>query len=307
MGNIRLSYSDLNGNGLVNASEIIEENNYYPFGMKQRGYNGVVNGTPNTYKTFQGQEFTDAFGLNVHEWKYRMSDPSIGRFWQIDPLAEKYPWMTTYQFSANQPIHAPELEGMESFNDLNIRNELTQYGRVDIPAEEVEAAQDAFDDAFLATTLVGASLFTPGPDEVLFAGLAATLGKTLTKAVTQIFSKGDEVKDVVKTVDKISDTKKGVTKAEGVIYKRVDKTGKQKDYIGQAKSEKRYEARQKEHRRANKDAEYEFTEIDRGKPCKDLNQKEQKHLDAHGGPTNKSNPNGGTSNKKNVIKKDKEQ
>jgi hypothetical protein len=31
--------------------------------------------------------------------------------------------------------------------------------------------------------------------------------------------------------------------------------------------------------------------------------KEQKHIDAGGGPTNKSNPTGGLSNKKNVTKK----
>jgi len=49
--------------------------------------------------------------------------------------------------------------------------------------------------------------------------------------------------------------------------------------------------------------DFEYEKIDKGKPGKDLNQKEQKHLDSKGGPTNKSNPNGGTSNKKNVIKK----
>ena len=33
MGNIRLSYSDANYDGLISAtSEIVEENNYYPFG-----------------------------------------------------------------------------------------------------------------------------------------------------------------------------------------------------------------------------------------------------------------------------------
>ena len=53
----------------------------------------------------------------------------------------------------------------------------------------------------------------------------------------------------------------------------------------------------------NPDADFEYEKIDKGKPGKDLNQKEQKHLDSKGGPTNKSNPNGGTSNKKNVIKK----
>src|SRR5690606_11625965 len=90
---------------------------------------------------------------------------------------------------------------------------------------------------------------------------------------------------------------------EGVIYRRTDKTGKEKDYVGQAKNKERYKERQKEHQRANKDADYEFTEIDRGTPGKDLDMKEQKHIDAGGGPTNKSNPNGGLSNKKNVIKK----
>lgn len=75
--------------------------------------------------------------------------------------------------------------------------------------------------------------------------------------------------------------------------------------MGQAKSDERYDARQKEHQRDHPDSDFEFQQIDRGKPGKDLNSKEQKHIDAGGGPTNKSNPNGGLSNKKNVIRKKK--
>lgn len=138
---------------------------------------------------------------------------------------------------------------------------------------------------------------------VMPGGGYGTGAKQTVKAV-------DKVMDASKVADKVNDAQKAVNKVDdvakqgdGVIYKRTDKTGNQKDYVGQAKSDKRYEARQKEHQRANKDADYEFTEIDRGKQGKDLNQKEQKHLDNMGGPTNKSNPNGGTSNKKNVIKK----
>jgi len=37
----------------------------------------------------------------------------------IDPLAEKYEDYTPYQFSSNQPVHANEVEGLESSNDLN--------------------------------------------------------------------------------------------------------------------------------------------------------------------------------------------
>ncbi len=104
-----------------NGLEILEENNYYPFGLKHKGYNNnpVTN---HTYELFQGQERTDDLGLNIDEWKYRWSDPALGRFWQVDPLTEDYEWMTPYQFSSNQPIHAPELEGLESMNDLNSKD-----------------------------------------------------------------------------------------------------------------------------------------------------------------------------------------
>ena len=52
-------------------------------------------------------------GLNVHEWRYRISDPAIGRFWQIDPLAEDYSYQSPYNFSENRVIDSAELEGLE--------------------------------------------------------------------------------------------------------------------------------------------------------------------------------------------------
>ena len=39
LGNIRLSYSDADLNGSIAESEIVEESNYFPFGLKQWGYN----------------------------------------------------------------------------------------------------------------------------------------------------------------------------------------------------------------------------------------------------------------------------
>ncbi|WP_243765890.1 RHS repeat domain-containing protein [Polaribacter cellanae] len=114
VNNVRLSYSDLDNNGAIDAStEILHERNYYPFGLLHRGYNNVINGTVNNLKQYQGQEFTEDLGLNTHEWKYRVSDPAIGRFWQIDPLAEDYNYQSPYNFSENRVIDAFELEGLE--------------------------------------------------------------------------------------------------------------------------------------------------------------------------------------------------
>ncbi|UOB16283.1 hypothetical protein [Abyssalbus ytuae] len=112
-GNTRLTYADDNGDGSVSTSEIRREQNYYPFGLEHKGYNAAMYGVKNNLKTYQGQEFTEDLGLNTHEWKYRMSDPTIGRFWQIDPLAEDYMYNSTYAFQENKLGLGTELEGKE--------------------------------------------------------------------------------------------------------------------------------------------------------------------------------------------------
>jgi hypothetical protein len=96
---------------------------------------------------------------------------------------------------------------------------------------------------------------------------------------------------------------------QGIVYERNDNAKQiEKPYVGQAKSEKRFKERQQEHARKNPNSDFDFKIIDRGDPGPELDMKEQKALDQRGGPTNKSNPNGGTSNKKNVIaKKDTKQ
>lgn len=112
----RLTYADDNDNGSINsASEIRRERNYYPFGMEHKGYNIVSYNSENNLKTYQGQEFTNDLGLNIHEWRYRISDSATGRFWQIDPLAEDYVYNGVYNFSENKIGLGVELEGLEYY------------------------------------------------------------------------------------------------------------------------------------------------------------------------------------------------
>ena len=113
-GNTRITYADDDNNGSVTSSEIRREQNYYPFGLEHKGYNINSYGAKNNLKTYQGQEFTEDLGLNTHEWKYRMSDPAIGRFWQIDPLAEDYTYNSTYAFQENKLGMGIEAEGAET-------------------------------------------------------------------------------------------------------------------------------------------------------------------------------------------------
>jgi len=72
---------------------------------------------------FQGQEHDDEVkgeGNSVN-YRYRMHDPRVGRFFAVDPLFRDYPHYTPYSFSGNKLIAWRELEGLEEYftNDFN--------------------------------------------------------------------------------------------------------------------------------------------------------------------------------------------
>lgn len=92
--------------------DVLSYKEYYPFGML----------VPNRYASssayrygFQGQEKDDEIKGegNSLNYKYRMHDPRVGRFFAVDPLTKSYPHYTPYSFSGNKVIHAVELEGLE--------------------------------------------------------------------------------------------------------------------------------------------------------------------------------------------------
>ncbi|SKB78273.1 RHS repeat-associated core domain-containing protein, partial [Salegentibacter salinarum] len=138
-GNTRITYADDDNSGSVTSAEIRREQNYYPFGLEHKGYNNYSYGAKNNLKTYQGQEFTEDLGLNTHEWKYRMSDPAIGRFWQIDPLAEDYTYNSTYAFQENKMGLGTELEGKE-LDPFGVARTVSYYSRKAI-AKTVETTK----------------------------------------------------------------------------------------------------------------------------------------------------------------------
>ncbi len=64
-------------------------------------------------KKFVEQELDEALGLEWYQFKARDHDPQIGRFWQIDPLTDNFPYNSTYAYAENRPIDGIDLEGKE--------------------------------------------------------------------------------------------------------------------------------------------------------------------------------------------------
>jgi len=94
------------------TADVLTYNDYYPFGMALPGRHGNVN----FYRYgFQGQEKDDEIkgeGNSIN-YKFRMHDPRINRFFATDPLDKDYPWNSPYAFSENRLIDGVELEGLE--------------------------------------------------------------------------------------------------------------------------------------------------------------------------------------------------
>jgi RHS repeat-associated protein len=112
LGNVRLSYTK---NETTGNSDIIEENHYYPFGLKHLGYNTTVLASGNMeaqkYK-YNGKEFQDELDLNLYDYGARNYDPAIGRWMNIDPLAELAPNVTPFRYGFNNPLVFTDPTGM---------------------------------------------------------------------------------------------------------------------------------------------------------------------------------------------------
>ncbi|WP_422106031.1 DUF6443 domain-containing protein [Winogradskyella sp.] len=112
LGNIRLIYSDSDKNGSIDSgTEIIEENNYYPFGLKHKGYNNTVSANSNSVASrfkYQSQELMESLGYNMYEFILRHYDAAIGRFVTTDPYEQ---FMSPYVAMGNNPVISFDPDG----------------------------------------------------------------------------------------------------------------------------------------------------------------------------------------------------
>ncbi|UJH68662.1 DUF6443 domain-containing protein [Allomuricauda sp. SCSIO 65647] len=108
LGNVRLSYTDNNG-----ILEIVEESNYYPFGLKHKGYNDGVSSLGNDVAQkwkYNGVELDETTGL--YEMDLRQYDPAIARWTSIDPVTHYS--ASTYNAFDNNPIFFADPSGADS-------------------------------------------------------------------------------------------------------------------------------------------------------------------------------------------------
>ncbi|WP_374172802.1 DUF6443 domain-containing protein [Flavobacterium tructae] len=107
VGNIRLSYTK---NNTTRTLDILDENHFYPFGLKQTGYGSPIVNSNYKYN-YNGKEFQDELGLNMYDFQARNYDPSLGRWMNIDPASEYLYEFSPYTYAFNDPINFVDNDG----------------------------------------------------------------------------------------------------------------------------------------------------------------------------------------------------
>ena len=131
LGNVRLSYSDGDQDGVIQPrdmsyrecvdmgegniactdiwkpGEIVEVNNYYPFGL-MHNYTAT---TTNAYQyKYNGKELQET---GMYDYGARFYMPDIGRWGVIDPLAEMTQTFSPYSYVVNNPVLFIDPDGMQ--------------------------------------------------------------------------------------------------------------------------------------------------------------------------------------------------
>src|SRR5690606_35148535 len=100
LGSIRMT---VNSNGEVQGWD-----DYYPFGVIMPGRSQVY--LDAKYR-FTGKERDTETGYDYFGARYY--DSRIGRWLQVDPLAEKYPWISPFSYTLNNPVRLIDPDGKQ--------------------------------------------------------------------------------------------------------------------------------------------------------------------------------------------------
>jgi RHS repeat-associated protein len=219
LGNIRLSYTKINGN--IN---VLEENHYYPFGLKHASYNQqrqeLIRKISNDTKTarptvnrdykykYNGKELQDEFGLNWYDYGARNYDASLGRWMNVDPLAEKMRSHSPYNYAFDNPVFFIDLDGMQATDWYKDKDN-------NIVFDENIKSQEDLDKAGIEGDYIAEEFIGENQDGVLFNfysdGTVVDTGVS-SKVLDELEA---ETEISVETLDIQTQEKEGLTKVAG--------------------------------------------------------------------------------------------
>jgi RHS repeat-associated protein len=118
LGNTRVVFTDENND---NTPEVLQVDNYYPFGMRHGQTNTFGSGGKTTQYMYNGKELQEDFNLDWYDYGARFYDAALGRWHVSDPLSEGALSWTPYRYCFDNPFNLVDPDGMwESTSYLGV-------------------------------------------------------------------------------------------------------------------------------------------------------------------------------------------
>jgi RHS repeat-associated protein len=92
----------------------------------------------------QNKEFADGTGIETYEAGFRTLDPQLGRFMQIDPMANRTKFSSPYAYVSNNPVNFNDPQGLYRFSVL--KGSSTGWGGNEVD-QEMDDADEANEEA----------------------------------------------------------------------------------------------------------------------------------------------------------------
>ena len=122
LGNGRVYFSDLDKNLGISSQtpqEVLQERHYYPFGLMFEGPFYPQVGPQNEY-TYNGKRYHREGDLNWYDYGARWQDPTVARWWSLDPLSELAYDQTPFHYVLNNPVSLIDPDGRKEEDPMNV-------------------------------------------------------------------------------------------------------------------------------------------------------------------------------------------
>ncbi len=108
LGNVRVTLRK----NAAGAPEVLQENAYYPFGLVIQDLSVSSTTTNDNKFKYNNKELQSDHGLEWYDYGARFYDPQLARWFNVDPLAEKYRRWSPYNYCVNNPMRFVDPDGM---------------------------------------------------------------------------------------------------------------------------------------------------------------------------------------------------